>query len=416
MSIHNPYTQGTVIGKPVFGNYNPEFFQRRVNAQFEQLRKNAPPVQSADTPGAGLKRALHFYADYGGCGLWRMTWPELLLNGYGKAVVNSLTQMVSDPNFYQPINAIKLQRQATPDQYEFVKFLKSLQGEFGFKLIYEVDDVVFGEDIPLYNTSRVAFTDPVINETIKKIINLCDEMCVVSPYMRDYYKRKTGKQEINVIPNYAPKFWLHDFYNPIKIDKNYVKNKKKPVIGYMGSGTHFDPSNAANQQDDFAHVIDAVIRTRNKFQWVFLGGIPMKLLPYVHRKEIIHVPWVNIYEMPRVFASLNVNAVVAPIARNEFNRAKSDIKMLEAGALGIPGVFQNLEPYQAAPYKFDTGDEMIAQLDRLLKDRNEYLKQSEKARKMAEKRWLDDHLDEHYEMLFKMPNEKRDSLSANGYN
>jgi len=377
MSIHNPYTQGTVIGKPVFGNYNPEFFQRRVNAQFEQLRKNAPPVQSADSSGAGLKRALHFYADYGGCGLWRMTWPELLLNGYGKAVVNSLTQMVSDPNFYQPINAIKLQRQATPDQYEFVKFLKSLQGEFGFKLIYEVDDVVIGEDIPLYNTSRVAF---------------------------------------NVIPNYAPKFWLHDFYNPIKIDKNYVKNKKKPVIGYMGSGTHFDPSNAANQQDDFAHVIDAVIRTRNKFQWVFLGGIPMKLLPYVHRKEIIHVPWVNIYEMPRVFASLNVNAVVAPIARNEFNRAKSDIKMLEAGALGIPGVFQNLEPYQAAPYKFDTGDEMIAQLDRLLKDRNEYLKQSEKARKMAEKRWLDDHLDEHYEMLFKMPNEKRDSLSANGYN
>lgn len=412
-----PFSQGTVLGKPAFGNYNPSFFQQRVNEQFEQIRRANPVVNSTpEAPGAGLKRALHFYADYGGCGLWRMTWPELLMNGYGKAVVNGLTQMNADPNFYRHIQAIKLQRQATPDQYEFVKFLKNLQQQFGFKMIYEIDDVVFGEDIPLYNTSRSAFTDPIINETIKKIINLCDEMSVVSPYMRDYYRRKTGKQEITVIPNYAPKFWLHDFYNPNKIDKNYVKNKKKPIIGYMGSGTHFDPANAANQQDDFAHVVEAIIRTRNKFQWVFFGGVPMKLLPYVQRKEIIHHPWANIYEMPRVFASLGINAVIAPLAHNEFNRAKSDIKMLEAGALGIPGVFQNLEPYQNATFKFNTGDEMISQLDKLLRDRNEYLRHSEKARKAAEKRWLDNHLDEHYELLFKNYNEKREFLDNNGYN
>ena len=184
----------------------------------------------------------------------------------------------------------------------------------------------------------------------------------------------------------------------------------------MGSGTHFDPANTANQQDDFAHVIEAIIKTRNKFQWVFMGGIPMRLLPFVNRKEIIHVPWVNIYEMPRTFGSLNINAVIAPLARNEFNRAKSDIKMLEAGALGIPGVYQDMEPYQEAPFKFKTGDEMISKLETLLKDRNEYLKQSVKARKFAEKRWLDDHLDEHVEMLFKMPTENRPAIANNGFN
>lgn len=411
-----PHIHGSVFGKPAFGNYNPEFFRNRMNQQMEQLRNSQPVVNTTEPPGTGLKRAIHFYADYGGCGLWRMSWPELLMNGYNKSVVNGLTQMNTDPNFYRPVNAIKLQRQATNEQLMFVKFLKDLQKEFGFKLIYEVDDVVFSEDIPLYNTSRPAFTDPKIRSNIIEIINLCDEMCVVSPYMRDYYKKKSGKQEINVIPNYAPKFWLHDFYDPIKIDKGYVKNKKKPIIGYMGSGTHFDPANTADQQDDFAHVIEAIIKTRNKFQWVFMGGIPMKLLPFVNRKEIIHVPWVNIYEMPRTFGSLGINAVIAPLARNEFNRAKSDIKMLEAGALGIPGVYQDLEPYQHAPFKFKTGDEMISKLETLLKDRNEYLKQSVKARKFAEKRWLDDHLDEHVEMLFKMPNENRPAITNNGFN
>ena len=405
---------GTVLGRPAFGQYNPVYFQKE--AEFKARRLMDSVDHHIAMPGEGLKRALHFYADYGGCGLWRMSWPEFMLNGYSKAIINGLTQMVTDPSFYRGISAIRLQRQATPEQLKFMQFLKLVQQEHGFKIIYEVDDVVFAEDIPRYNKSRDAFDKQEIYDSVQQIISLSDEMCVVSPYMRDYYKKKTGKKEISVIPNYAPRFWLHDHYNPSKIERSYVKNRKRPIVGYIGSGTHFDVGNAVNQQDDFAHVIDTVIATRHKYHWVFMGGVPLKLIPFADRKEITVIPWVNIYDYPRVFASLGINVVVAPLAPNEFNRSKSDIKIFEAGALGIPGTFQRMQPYSSAKYQFDGAQEMIANIDLILKDRNNYMKLSEQARKAAEKRWLEDHLDEHMDMLFKSYNEKREALDNNGYN
>lgn len=408
------FSHGTILGKPPFGQYNPAYFQKETEYRVQKLLSQQD--NKIGLPGEGLKRALHFYADYGGCGLWRMSWPELMLNGYGKAIVNGLTQMIVDPGFYRGISAVKLQRQATPEQLRFVQFLKMVQQEHGFKIIYEIDDVVFAEDIPLYNKSREAFLDPKIKDSTLKILELVDEICVVSPYMRDYYKRKTGRNEVSVIPNYAPKFWLNDHYNPSKIERSYVKNRKKPIIGYLGSGTHFDVGNVVGQQDDFAHVVDTVIATRHKYQWVFMGGVPLRLMPFVERKEIKLIPWVNIYEYPRVFASLGINVVVAPLAMNEFNRSKSDIKIFEAGALGIPGTFQRIEPYSSAKYQFDSAQEMIANIESILKNRNDYMKLSEKARKVAETRWLEDHLDEHTDMLFKKFNEPRDALDNNGYN
>jgi hypothetical protein len=104
------------------------------------------------------------------------------------------------------------------------------------------------------------------------------------------------------------------------------------------------------------------------------------------------------------------------LAPNEFNRSKSDIKIFEAGALGIPGTFQRMEPYKSAKYQFDSAQEMLANIELILKDRNNYMKLSEQARKNAEKRWLEDHLDEHMDMLFKSYNEKREALDNNGYN
>ena len=43
-----------------------------------------------------LPRGLNFYADYSGCGHWRMIWPELLLNCYAKANVQGGTVMIGD--------------------------------------------------------------------------------------------------------------------------------------------------------------------------------------------------------------------------------------------------------------------------------------------------------------------------------
>jgi len=390
---HNPH----VIGFPSNAIGIPGGIPKLVTMLPIRQQIAPPPLAM---PGANLDRALNYYADYGGCGLWRMVWPEMLINGYQKGIINGLTTMNLDPRFYSTYKAIRLQRQATPVQLEFVKFLKNVATEHGFKVIYEIDDIIFKDDIPDFNRCKVAFEDDKILQSATDMMQLSDEVSVTCKYMKDYYREKTGNNRITVIPNYAPRFWADRFYSEDKLSRNYDKFRKKPRIGYCGSGTHFDVANKTNQLDDFTHVINFIIKTRKDFQWVFMGGFPLPLKPFIDSGEIEFAQWAHIYDYPKAIADLNINANFAPLMDCHFNRAKSNIKYLEAATQGIPGVYQDMVTYEVAPLRFKTGDELVDQLKSLLKDKDHYMKQCRKARAYADTMWLEDHLDEFIELYF----------------
>ncbi len=359
-------------------------------------------------PGADLDRALNYYADYGGCGHWRMIWPEIMINAYQKAVVSGYTLMIGDRNYYKHIKAMKVQRQASDAQINFLRQVK--KDNPNLKLIYDIDDVVFKEDIPDYNASKKAFDDDKIVANIMEAMNMADEISVTCQYMKDYYIAKTGNKNVTIVPNYIPKFWADRFYNREVIAKNYRKYKSKPRIGYTGSGTHFDVRNAVNQKDDFAHVVDAIIKTRKDFQWVFMGGYPLKLKPFIDSGEIEYHPWKPLMELPQAINNLNVNILIAPLEDNTFNRCKSNIKHLEAGVQGIPSVCQDLVTYSSCPNRFTTGDEMIDVIKNVLRSEGKYMNVSDAARKYASTMFLEDHLDAHMELYFKSTNDKRPAL------
>lgn len=356
-----------------------------------------PPVEM---PGANLKRAVNYYADYGGCGWWRMIMPEMLLNITQKAVINGVTCMVLDPRFYQNISSVRLQRQATPIQLEFVKFLKAGSEKFGFRTIYEIDDVIFMDDIPLFNRCRTAFEDPVILQSSLEMMRMCDEISVTCEYMKNYYIDKTGNKNITVIPNYPAKMWFNGAYNEKKVMENYEKNKKLPRILYAGSGTHIDVANRTNQRDDFSHVVDTIIQTRKMFKWVFVGAFPLSIKPFIDNGEMEFIQWFQLKDLAQAYTTTNVNAVFAPLQDCVFNRAKSNIKYLESACCGVPGVFQDMITYEKAPLRFKTGAELIDQMKFLMKDANTYSKYSKQAWDYANTMWLDDHLDEYTELYF----------------
>src|SRR5205085_2784294 len=53
--------------------------------------------------------------------------------------------------------------------------------------------------------------------------------------------------------------------------------------------------------------------------------------------------WLPLEQYPRAYAALDV--AVVPLASNDFNEAKSDLKGLEASALGVPWVASPTAPY-----------------------------------------------------------------------
>jgi hypothetical protein len=341
------------------------------------------------SPETQLPRFLNYYADYSGCGHWRMIWPEQVMNAHSKAVVHGTTVMNVDERYYVQAKGVRIQRQATPQQLQFVKWLRQVADKNSFRLIYEIDDICFHEDIPDYNKYKTAFTDPAIRQSAQEMMEICDEITVTCPFMQDYYKSKTNNKNVTVIPNFMPKFWLGGKSNINRTMESYDKNKRKPRILYAGSGAHFDVENRTKYRDDFEHVNDVIRRTADKYQWVFIGAHPLPLRDLIQNGKVEFHPWKRLYEYGQGLYDLNVNLIVAPLQDNTFNRAKSDLKYIEACALGLPIVCQDICTYENAPIRFKTGDEMIDQINNL-KDRSRYKSLCKKASQYADTRWLED--------------------------
>jgi glycosyltransferase involved in cell wall biosynthesis len=371
-----------------------------------------PPAPPIEMPEANLPRAMNYLADYGGCGWWRLIWPEMVINGYNKAIVTSLTQMILDQNFYNTIKAIKFQRQATDSQKMFISALMDTRKKTGIRLIYEIDDIVFREDIPDYNRCKEAFLDEKIINNILEIMKNMDEITVTCPFMKNYYQNKTGNKNVTVIPNYIPKFWADRFYKPEKLKLSFDKNKKRPRILYAGSGTHIDVLNKTNGNDDFAHVIKEIVKARKDFHFIFKGCFPLQLKPFIDSGEMSYYEWSPLFDLPEDVEKLECQAVFAPLTNNIFNKSKSNIKMLESGCIGLPGAFQNLCTYDKAEFKFDNGSDLIDQLKQITSDENVYMKASTNARKYTETMWLEDHIDEHIASYFTAFGSKERNLSS----
>jgi hypothetical protein len=293
--------------------------------------------------------------------------------------------------------------------------LRDFSSRKDFRILYEIDDIVFKEDIPEYNKFKPAFENPEIRDSAMKIMQLVDEVTVTNKFMQEYYIDKTGNKNITVIPNYPPKWWMGRFYDTDRIKTNYSKHRKRPRILYSASGAHFDVDNRVKQRDDFHHVNDAVIKTLKDFQWVFIGAYPLTLAPYVQSGQIEFHQWQRLYEYPELLYDLKPTMFVAPLADNTFNKAKSDLKYIEACCYGVPIACQDLCTYGDAPYRFKTGDEMVDQIKKLVGNYTKYREASKASYKVADTRWLesDANIDKYAELYthpYKSP--KRINLNS----
>lgn len=326
--------------------------------------------------------------DFGGCGFWRMLWPQIVMNMKGIARVSHESFLNREFLHYNFLTALHIQRHITENQLEFYKKLVHLKKRMNFKLVYESDDILIAKDIPDYNNAKRKIID--IGDFAKDIIALCDEVTVSTPFLRDYYLKETSQKNITVIPNAPPEFWIGHFYNEKTLLKNYKTHKNKPRIIYAGASGHFHYSEDGRViPDDFTHVKEAVMSTADRYKWIFVGGFPTSLVSLVKAGIIEYHPWQTLDKYPKFLASLEASMCIAPLLENDFNKAKSDLKFLEASCLGLPVACQDISTFAVAPIRFKTGEEMIKRLDETLESEETFLKASRRARALIEHRWLE---------------------------
>jgi hypothetical protein len=331
---------------------------------------------------------IQYPADYAGCGFWRLLWPEFLLNMKNLATVSHTHIFLRDLHHYTSVKAIHIARQTNHYQYNFLKKIEHIRSRHNFRLIYDIDDIIVGEDIPDYNYAKKTFVNEP-NFSID-IMQMCDEITVSTQFLRDYYRAKTEHPNISVIPNSIPYFWMGYYHNEELILRNYRRHKNKPRILYAGSANHFFSEYCSpNTLDDFSHVREAILKNMHKYKFVFVGAMPLCLKDEIIKGNIEFYDWKTMDVYPNFLANLEINMWIAPLADNVFNKAKSDLKFLEASALGLPIACQDLCTYAVAPIRFQTGEQMIQKLDQTLENEEVFIKASRKGRELIQGRWLE---------------------------
>jgi len=173
---------------------------------------------------------------------------------------------------------------------------------------------------------------PDIAARIARALSRCDRLVVSTPALADAYGRAI---ETHVIPNAIDlRVW--------GTLRNVPREGGRPRVGWAGARQHLD---------DLQILEQVVAATAHEVDWVFFGMCP----PQLRRHAAEFHDMVAVGDYPAKLASLALDVAVAPLHDHPFNRAKSDLKVLEYGVLGIPVVASAIGPYMDTPAVKVTG-------------------------------------------------------------
>jgi len=247
----------------------------------------------------------------------------------------------------------------------------------GFWLSMDVDDVLGGEDIPKYNIGRKMYQEPKIMENLKAMLNTMDIVTTTTEELKQYYvsKFEVDANRIVIIPNYLPRWWIGEMYDIERIKSRFNRQRIKRKIVFPLSVSHFDVEKQNDCIDDLTPYIDFIKNTIKKYEWHFMGGAcPHQLIDLVKSGDIKMHAGSDILNYPRELHERGYDAIVAPLQDNIFNRCKSNIKLIEGWAMGIPVLAQNLVTYSKyTEWTFDDANGLQNKLDKLFSGQSKYL-------------------------------------------
>lgn len=263
--------------------------------------------------------ALVHPADLFGCGHYRVMQPFIAMKEAGlvDGAISTGLMHVTDLERYNP-DTIILQRQIGDDRLEAMQRMQRFSKAFK---VYELDDYL--PNLPIKSVHRAQMPKDIL-KSLRKGLGFVDRFVVSTEALADAFTGLHG--EIVVMENRLPVTWWQGL-------DTKRRQGRKPRVGWAGGAGH---------TGDLELIADVVRDLADEVEWVFFGMCPDKLRPYIHEYH----EGVAIETYPEKLASLNLDLGLAPLEINLFNECKSNLRLLEYGACGIPVICTDIRPYQ----------------------------------------------------------------------
>jgi glycosyltransferase involved in cell wall biosynthesis len=319
------------------------------------------------SPESNPRHILYVVDDYGACGWYRCHVPGMELKRQGHDVV--LDDVVTLRHVHE-FDVIVLQRQWRPEAVEAADYARSL----GKTIVYELDDDIW--NLHPSNPAYEAWNDPRLKGAAEYLIRSADAVTTTTAPLARQLRKLSSK--VRILPNMLPdEHW--------QVRRERPEGYAKVIVGWAGS---------VNRGVDLNVVGGVVFQLLERYPHVEFalaaGDDPASVFPAHPR--IRNVPVVKIEQYARLLTQFDVG--IAPIVDSRFNQAKSDLKFVEYGMVGLPVVASAVESYVHSIKQGENGflakndKDWLKYLRRLVEDASLRESLGSQARAFAEERTI----------------------------
>lgn len=193
----------------------------------------------------------------------------------------------------------------------------------GVFIIQLMDDL--SSDLPRSHPSYVQGQRESHGRTLEAL-SLSDRLLVSTQPLADYYQAFCP--DVRVVPNALDARTWGSFFRP-------APDRTRLRVGWAGAAQHLG---------DLKLIKTVVAELADEVDLVFMGMCPNELRPFI--KEF-HT-FVSYKDYPAKLASLDLDIALAPLEDNPFNACKSNLRLLEYGAMGWPVVCSDVYPFRTS--------------------------------------------------------------------
>lgn len=204
------------------------------------------------------------------------------------------------------------------------------------KIIIGLDDLLGAvpEKSGVYVFHQRNFRDA--RSRLRRALSMADRMIVSTQPLADAFADMID--DIVVVPNRLRKQdWGH-----LQMPRQPLAGRKLRV-GWVGAQQH---------QGDLELIAEVVRETAHEVDWVFMGMWPEGVDDCIKEKHSS----VSFADYPAKVATLQLDIALAPLEDNAFNESKSNLRLLEYGAMGWSVICSDV-------YPFRTNDPPVCRVD-----------------------------------------------------
>ena len=254
--------------------------------------------------------------NHSGCGQYRIGIPMWAL---GRAGHDATAFSVLNTGIPADLDVFVGQLVCTPDRNSVWEQLAALPHPRP-ALVYELDDDIWNLHSTNHGAARL--TEPTVRAAVEQNLALADAVTVTTVPLAEIVSR--FNPNVHVLPNCVDEALL----------RHERPRNERVTIGWAGGSSHGIDFAAAQAE------LKAFLRKNPGVDTHFVGA---NFGATVGRPQTRHTGWTT--NLVEYMHGIDFDIGIAPLAYHAFNRSKSDLKVLEYAALGIPVVATDYGPY-----------------------------------------------------------------------